>query len=145
MFTNLNRPSTWLLLAISMSMAHAQQPATESAAQPKSGPPAAMGAVNPLWPTISDAVDYKNDTEPARVNSINFYGNQKLTREQLLAVIGIKVDQVMQQELMGKGIEAIKARYAASGMQVEVRPRVSHPKQNFVDVNFLINEKGDGQ
>jgi len=25
-----------------------------------------------------------------------------------------------------------------------VRPRVSHPKQNFVNLNFLINEQGKG-
>lgn len=95
-------------------------------------------------PKIEDAVDPKNDTQPVRVNSVNFYGNTRIPTPQLLPGIGIKPGDLMAKEKMGAAMDYIVAQYKASGLDVEVRPRVSHPRQNFVDVNFLINEQGKG-
>ena len=51
---------------------------------------------------------------------------------------------VMAPAKMGKALDFVVAQYKARGLDVQVRPRVSHPKQNFVNLNFLINEHGTG-
>ena len=95
-------------------------------------------------PVITDAVNPKNDTEPDRVNAIFFYGNTKVPTAVLLSGIGVAPGDVMAPAKMGKALDFVVAQYKARGLDVQVRPRVSHPKQNFVNLNFLINEHGTG-
>lgn len=119
-----------VVLGTATTMAQAQAPGSGAATS---------------FPKIEDAVDPKKDTEPARINSINFYGNARVPTSALKQNLGISVGEVMKPDLMGKAMDAIVAAYKARGFDVQVRPRVSHPKQNFVDVNFLIDEtKGGG-
>jgi len=78
------------------------------------------------------------------VNAIVFYGNTKIPTATLIAGIGVVPGDVMSPAKMGKALDFIVAQYKAQGWDVMVRQRVSHPKQNFVDLNFLINEQGKG-
>jgi len=130
--TTRNFPSSglmlWVLLALVIS---------GGVAVAQSGPPSG-------GPVIKDAVNPKNDTQPDRVNAIFFYGNTKVATATLLAGIGVAVGDVMAPAKMGNALDFIVAQYKAQGLDVQVRPRVSHPKQNFVNLNFLINEQGKG-
>lgn len=115
----------------------AQSPPTGAGGQGTSSPASSL-------PKIDDAVDPKNDTQPARVNAIHFFGNTKVPTELLLSRIGVVPGEVMAKEKMGMAMDRIVEEYRRRGLDVEIRPRVSHPKQNFVDINFLINEQGKG-
>jgi len=125
-----------------LALALAAASAAAQSGPPPGGPPA--GGPGPGLPTITDAVNPKNDTAPDRVNAIFFYGNTKVPTATLLAGIGVAPGDVMAPAKMGKALDFIVAQYRAQGLDVQVRPRVSHPKQNFVNLNFLINEQGKG-
>jgi len=135
MFNKSTAMAATLMTALLLSLAAA-------AAGPDAMAPA-PGATTAL-PKIADAVDPKNDTLPIRVNSVNIYGNTRIATSQLLQAIAIKPGDLMAKDKMGAALDSIVAQYRARGWDVAVRPRVSHPKQNFVDVNFLIDEQGSG-
>lgn len=113
-----------------------------AAAAAQSGPP--PGGAAPGGPVIKDAVDPKQDTMPDRVNAVYFYGNSKVSTAVLMAGIGVVPGDVMAPAKMGKALDFVVAQYKALGLDVQVRPRVSHPKRNFVNLNFLIDEQGSG-
>ena len=135
--TTRNFPSSALMLGAFLALS-----ITCGVAAAQSGAP--LGGPAPGGPVIKDAVNPKNDTQPDRVNAIFFYGNTKVATATLLAGIGVAVGDVMAPAKMGNALDFIVAQYKAQGLDVQVRPRVSHPKQNFVNLNFLINEQGKG-
>jgi len=143
--TTRNFPFSGLMVCAFLALAAGA--AGAQSGPPPGGPPpggAPSGPPDRGLPTATDAVNPKNDTEPDRVNEIYFYGNTKVPTATLLAGIGVKPGDVMAPAKMGNALDFVVAQYKAQGLNVLVRPRVSHPRQNFVNLNFLIDEQGKG-
>jgi hypothetical protein len=78
------------------------------------------------------------------VQSIKFTGNQKISSEKLLQLIGLKVGDVNTKEAVGGSMTKIVDAYKALGSDLALMVDISLPDPAHTAINFLVDEAGTG-